>query len=283
VSRRTRPRRSTRQTPRNPRQAPSARERARAFLPLRSWKLQLVGAAVGVIVAVLSAQSLASAREGVTTYLIQPGDTLSAIATTTGISLDRLVSWNSIKDPNLIIAGQTLALNGSVSAAVAAAPTAQTGQASQAGPAQYTVKQGDTLWGIAQSMTASVDDLVQVNNLTNADKLSVGQVLRVPITASALQRSASAASAKPKPSPTATASPRPTPPPAPTPSPLQQRVNAEAARVGGSNAHVGVAAINLVSGEKLAWHADDEFPSASVMKLPILVELERQIAAGQLA
>jgi beta-lactamase class A len=31
------------------------------------------------------------------------------------------------------------------------------------------------------------------------------------------------------------------------------------------------------------WHADDEFPSASVMKLPILVELERQIAAGQLS
>jgi beta-lactamase class A len=58
---------------------------------------------------------------------------------------------------------------------------------------------------------------------------------------------------------------------------------AEATRVGGQNVHVGVAAINLVSGEKLAWHADDEFPSASVMKLPILVELERQIAAGNVA
>src|ERR1051326_6796869 len=53
--------------------------------------------------------------------------------------------------------------------------------------------------------------------------------------------------------------------------------------LGGQNVHVGVAAINLVSGEKLAWHADDEFPSASVMKLPILVELERQIAAGNVA
>src|SRR5207248_5664078 len=37
------------------------------------------------------------------------------------------------------------------------------------------------------------------------------------------------------------------------------------------------------SGEHLAWHADDEFPSASVMKLPILAELERQIAAGKLS
>jgi beta-lactamase class A len=47
--------------------------------------------------------------------------------------------------------------------------------------------------------------------------------------------------------------------------------------------HVGVAALNLTTGDKVAWHADDEFPSASVMKLPILVELERQIAAGQLS
>ena len=69
-----------------------------------------------MIVAVLSAQSLASAREGVNIYLIQPGDTLSAIATTTGVSLDKLVSWNTINDPNLIIAGQTLSLNASLSA-----------------------------------------------------------------------------------------------------------------------------------------------------------------------
>jgi beta-lactamase class A len=44
-----------------------------------------------------------------------------------------------------------------------------------------------------------------------------------------------------------------------------------------------VAALNLTTGDKIAWHADDEFPSASVMKLPILVELERQIAAGQMS
>jgi beta-lactamase class A len=41
--------------------------------------------------------------------------------------------------------------------------------------------------------------------------------------------------------------------------------------------------VNLVTGEKIGWHADDAFPTASVMKLPILVELERQIAAGTLS
>jgi beta-lactamase class A len=262
VARRTRIRRSVRQ-------APSLGDRARAFLPLRSWRLQLVGAAVGIVVAVLSAQSFASAREGATTYLIQPGDTLSAISSTTGIPVDKLATLNGIKDPNIIIAGQTLSLTTSGSGAAPAA----------SGPGSYTVKAGDTLWDISQSNGVKVDDLVQLNGLGNADVLAVGQVLRLPVTAGAIQRTAGIATptpaapkAKPTPSPTAT----------PAVSKLQQKVAAEASRVA-ANAHVGVAALNLVSGEKLAWHADDQFPSASVMKLPLLVELERQVAAGNVS
>jgi len=243
--------------------------RARAFIPLRSWRLQLVGAAVGVIVAILSAQSLASAREGATTYLIQQGDTLSAIASTTGVAIDKLVSLNSIQDPNVIIAGQTLSLTTS-NATAAATPAAN------AGPGTYTIKSGDTLSGIAQSNGVSVNELVQLNGLGNADVLAVGQVLKLPVTAGAIQHSAAVATPKPKPAATAT------PTPAPTISKLQQKITAAAAQAG-PNIHVGVAAVNLVSGEKLAWHADDEFPSASVMKLPILVELERQIAAGNVS
>ncbi len=207
----------------------------------------------------LSAQSFASAREGATTYQIQPGDTLSAIATTTGVPLDKLVAWNSISNPDVIIAGQSLSLNGSASSSSGSAASGQ-----------YTVKQGDTLWEIARTNGTTVDSLVQANNLANGDKLSIGQVLRLPVTAGPIQHAASVP-----------ATPKPTP--APTTSPLQQKVVSEALRVGGQNVHVGVAAINLSSGEKLAWHADDVFPSASVMKLPLLVELERQIAAGNLS
>jgi beta-lactamase class A len=269
VSRRTRPRRRARQS--------SRWERARVFLPLRSWKLQLVGAAVGIVVAILSAQSLASAREGATTYQVQPGDTLSAIATITGIPVDKLVSLNSIHDPNMIIAGQTLsvAASGATAASGASAPAS----ASAASGSQYTVKSGDTVWDIAQANGVSVADLIQANSLTNADQLTVGQVLRLPVTASPLQGAAAVATPKPKPSSTRAASATPTA----TGGTLLQKVTTAAQKVGGPNVHVGVAATNLATGEKLAWHADDEFPSASVMKLPILVELERQTAAGELA
>jgi beta-lactamase class A len=264
VSSRPRPRRRVRQ-------APSLGDRARAFLPLRSWRLQLVGAAVGIVVAILSAQSFASAREGAATYLIQPGDTLSAISSTTGIPVDKLATLNSIKDPNVIIAGQTLALT----------PSGVPGAPAASAPGSYTVKAGDTLWDISQSNGVKVDELVQLNGLGNADVLAVGQVLHLPVTAGAIQRTAGIAT--PTPAPGAKAKPTVSPTATPTASKLQQKVAAAAAQVAGSNVHVGVAAVNLVSGEKLAWHADDQFPSASVMKLPLLVELERQIAAGNVS
>jgi LysM repeat protein len=45
-----------------------------------------------------------------------------------------------------------------------------------------TVVDGDTLWGIALRVGATVDDLVQANCLANADALVVGQTLYVPNT-----------------------------------------------------------------------------------------------------
>jgi beta-lactamase class A len=123
-----------------------------------------------------------------------------------------------------------------------------------------------------------MSDLIRANDLNDADQLTLGQVLRLPVSANTVQRSAALATPKPKASatPTVGAASRT------TASTLIQRVTTAAQRVGGPNVHVGIAATNLNTGEKLLWHADDEFPSASVMKLPILVELERQVGAGQL-
>lgn len=41
-------------------------------------------------------------------YTIQPGDTLSAIAKNNGTTVNQLVSWNNIKNPNLIYVGQKI-------------------------------------------------------------------------------------------------------------------------------------------------------------------------------
>jgi beta-lactamase class A len=210
-------------------------------------RLQVIAVAVAVAGAILSAHSMASAREAAATYVIQPGDTLLNIAGVTGVPMDKIVGLNGLTDPDVIIAGKTLKLQPGAAADQVAAATA---------PARYTVKGGDTLWDIAIKNGVGLDALVKANNLTDADKLSIGQQLTLP------------------------AKPKPAAQPQPKPNPLQQKIVSEALRVGGADTRVGVAAINLVSGERVTDKADEAFPSASVMKLPILVELERQIAAG---
>jgi LysM repeat protein len=61
-----------------------------------------------------------------------------------------------------------------------AAPQAQTRVAS-AGVLDYRVRNGDSLWDIAQSHGTTVDRLKQENNLTGS-RIYSGQLLKVPVT-----------------------------------------------------------------------------------------------------
>jgi beta-lactamase class A len=63
------------------------------------------------------------------------------------------------------------------------------------------------------------------------------------------------------------------------PSGVHDRVAAVAARLGGT---VGVAARNLASGAEVHVAADELFPMASCFKVPVMVEVMRQVDAGEL-
>ena len=41
-------------------------------------------------------------------YRVQPGDTLGAIAKKYHVTLEQLMAWNNIKDPNYLVVGQQL-------------------------------------------------------------------------------------------------------------------------------------------------------------------------------
>ena len=41
-------------------------------------------------------------------YLVEPGDSLGAIAKKYNVTIDQLMEWNDIKDPNFLAVGQKL-------------------------------------------------------------------------------------------------------------------------------------------------------------------------------
>lgn len=93
-------------------------------------------------------------------------------------------------------AGPSIAV-GTPSAAPAGAPAAAAPAAAPAaGPGTYTVKPGDTLRGIAIARNSSTAAIAAANHITDPNKLSVGQVLRIPAVGGTAARAA-AGTAKP--------------------------------------------------------------------------------------
>src|SRR5690606_27785165 len=64
-------------------------------------------------------------------------------------------------------------------AAVCLSLVAACGTTGKVGPGQYRVVAGDTLTKIARQHGQSVNSLMKMNNLRNANNIKVGQVLRV--------------------------------------------------------------------------------------------------------
>ena len=98
------------------------------------------------------------------TYTVKSGDTLSAIANNFGVTVDQLVRWNNISNPNLITVGQILYFSDKSSSSSGSGIT-------------YVVQAGDTLSGIAARFGTTVANLVSINNISNPNLIYVGQVL----------------------------------------------------------------------------------------------------------
>ncbi|WP_211263382.1 phage tail tip lysozyme [Priestia koreensis] len=103
----------------------------------------------------------------VSTYTVKSGDTLSGIAVKFGVTVAQLQSWNNISDADVIKIGQVLKVK---------APTSGGGDSTVS---TYTVKSGDTLSGIAVKFGVTVAQLQSWNNISNADVIKIGQVLKV--------------------------------------------------------------------------------------------------------
>jgi LysM repeat protein len=118
-------------------------------------------------------------------YVVQPGDTLSAIAAANGISVDQLAAENGLAPSGILQAGATLAIGGSSPAGSTSASTSAARSTSAAAPASsgsggYVVQPGDTLSAIAAANGITVHELAAENGIDPSGLLLAGARLNVP-------------------------------------------------------------------------------------------------------
>ena len=105
------------------------------------------------------------------TYTIKSGDTLWDIAVNNGTTVDALMKDNNLSS-HLIYPGDKLNYSSGSSSSVE-----KLAQVKNDG--YYTIALGDTLGTVADKFGTSVDNLVEINNLSNPHLVYVGQVIKV--------------------------------------------------------------------------------------------------------
>ena len=120
------------------------------------------------------------------TYVVQRGDTLSAIAARYGTTVKYLAQINGIKNPNLIRVNQVLKVpcNGANSNDPPNDPPKRVksndGAAGKTAAIRYVVKRGDTLKKIARRYHITVRKLRRANRIRYPRRVRPGQVILIP-------------------------------------------------------------------------------------------------------
>jgi len=121
------------------------------------WQARLAAFALALVVATATLlPASATAHAEATTYVVQPGDTLSSIARSHGTTVRSLVELNRISNPNLIRVGQQLILSPD-SAAAQVKPEAENAPTVQLAAAKLEQPAAD----IQASLASRENDLLQ--------------------------------------------------------------------------------------------------------------------------
>ena len=117
-------------------------------------------------------------------YTVQAGDTLYGISRKAGVSVDQLLTVNGLSTSSVIRPGQSLSLgtpakqtNSTIATTVSTKSVSNTAKATANG--YYTVKAGDTLYGISRKFGMSLSQLVSANGISTSSVIQPGQTLRV--------------------------------------------------------------------------------------------------------
>jgi LysM repeat protein len=117
------------------------------------------------------------------TYTVEEGDTLYDIAQRFEVSVEALMEANDITDPASLSIGQTLVIPGQEPGRVpegTPTPEGETPTATPSAEGVYIVQEGDYPGSIAEQFGVSVEELMEVNGITDPTSLIVGQELIIP-------------------------------------------------------------------------------------------------------
>ncbi len=117
-------------------------------------------------------KSTSSRTSNTSVYTVKSGDTLWGISSKYKTSVSKLKELNNISS-HIIYVGQKLKVSGT-------ATTASTNpKSSSSTSGTYTVKSGDTLWGISIKQGTTVKALMDANNLSSS-MIYPGQTFKIP-------------------------------------------------------------------------------------------------------
>ncbi|MBZ0276515.1 MAG: LysM peptidoglycan-binding domain-containing protein, partial [Anaerolineae bacterium] len=125
----------------------------------------LLAVVLGLPASFVVGQDTPPANSEITIHVVQRDENLFRIALSYGLTVDELAQLNGIVDPSSIQVGQRLLVP-----VAGAAPVV---------PQTHTVQPGETLQSVAALYGLTVDDLVVRNNLIDANRIFVGQVLTI--------------------------------------------------------------------------------------------------------
>jgi LysM repeat protein len=128
------------------------------------------------------------------TYTVRPGDTLSGIAASHGISLAAIFAANNMNMATIIYPGQKIKVGPAAATTPKPLPKPATKPATVT---THTVQPGDTLGGIAARHGVSLAAVLEANGMTVRTIIYPGQNIRLAAAATPATPATPAATAKP--------------------------------------------------------------------------------------